>query len=111
MKRSDSWLKNNTVGKIYHFVYDFEHCAETVLAPPSVLGAWSMALGLWLPFEYYYYYYYYCAETKTVAVCCSCMILLKPIVGLATDKMIHIHGLVVYYLQVHIKMTRNACGM
>ena len=20
------------------------------------LGAWSMALGLWLPFEYYYYY-------------------------------------------------------
>ena len=25
-----------------------------VLAPPSVLGAWSMALGLWLPFEYYY---------------------------------------------------------
>ena len=37
----------------------FHVCVHVVLAPPSVLGAWSMALGLWLPFEYYYYYYYY----------------------------------------------------
>ena len=26
-------------------------CVHIVLAPPSVLGAWSMALVLWLPFE------------------------------------------------------------
>ena len=26
-------------------------CVYVVLAPPSVLGEWSMALVLWLPFE------------------------------------------------------------
>ena len=31
-------------------------CVFVVLAPPSVLGAWSMALVLWLPFECYWSY-------------------------------------------------------
>ena len=33
----------------------FYVCVHVLLAPPSVLGAWSKALVLWLPFEYYYY--------------------------------------------------------
>ena len=28
------------------------------VAPPTPVGAWSMALGLRQRFEYYYYYYY-----------------------------------------------------
>ena len=31
-------------------------CVHVVLAPPGLLGAWSMALWLWLPFQCYYYY-------------------------------------------------------
>ena len=27
------------------------------VAPPTPVGTWSMALGLWQRFEYYYYYY------------------------------------------------------
>ena len=34
-------------GKLYIYV-----------APPTPVGAWSMALGLRQRFEYYYYYYY-----------------------------------------------------
>ena len=33
--------------------------AMYVVTNITLLGAWSMALGLWLPFEYFYYYYYY----------------------------------------------------
>ena len=32
----------------------FHVCVHVVLALPSVLGAWSMALVPWLPFECYY---------------------------------------------------------
>ena len=29
-------------------------CVQVVFSPPTVLGVWSMALVLWLPFECYY---------------------------------------------------------
>ena len=37
----------------------FHVCVHVLLAPPSVLGAWSMILLLWLPINYYYYYQLY----------------------------------------------------
>ena len=29
------------------------------VAPPMIVGAWSMAVVLWQLLEYYYYYYYH----------------------------------------------------
>ena len=40
-------------GSIYTFIVR----VHVLLAQPSVLSAWSMAMVLWLPFECYYYYY------------------------------------------------------
>ena len=36
----------------YEFLENFVLCVHVLLAPPSVLGAWSMALVLWLPFNF-----------------------------------------------------------
>ena len=33
------------------------HVLHVLLAPPSVLGLWSIALVLWLPIKYYYHCY------------------------------------------------------
>ena len=40
---------------------DAPRTLDVVLALPSVLGAWSMALVLWLPFECYHYNYVLCS--------------------------------------------------
>ena len=42
----------------------FYVCVHVVLALPSVLGAWSTALVLWLPCECYYFFY-------TTVLCCT----------------------------------------
>ena len=34
------------------------------VAPPTLVGVWSMALVLWQLNEYYYYYYYVVLQSK-----------------------------------------------
>ena len=43
----------------------------SVMAPPIHLGAWSMALMLWLPFEYYYQTLYFYTPLILPNLLCS----------------------------------------